>query len=87
MTTTTTKRYAYRKGQLRTLKTGIDLDAYQRDHPDAYILRAGTKLPCDAKLERWISDCVCPALDGCRVETDGICQHGLPSWLMALGYI
>jgi hypothetical protein len=38
-------------------------------------------------LERWSFDGVAKSLDGCRVEPDGTCIHGTPSWLLALGYI
>lgn len=27
------------------------------------------------------------ATDGCTVEPDGICEHGHPSWLIAMGLI
>jgi hypothetical protein len=39
------------------------------------------------QIELWITDSVVDATDGCRVEPDGICPHGHPSWLMYLGYI
>jgi hypothetical protein len=29
----------------------------------------------------------CEATDGCFVEPDGTCEHGQPSWLLALGVI
>ena len=29
----------------------------------------------------------CDATDGCYVETDGVCEHGYPSWMLYLGYI
>jgi hypothetical protein len=29
----------------------------------------------------------CEATDGCWVEPDGHCEHGQPSWLLALGLI
>jgi hypothetical protein len=29
----------------------------------------------------------CEATDGCVVEPDGTCEHGQPSWLLALGLI
>lgn len=45
------------------------------------------KQPSIATLEKYTYDSVCPATDGCRVEPDGICQHGYPSWLIYLGYI
>ena len=38
-------------------------------------------------LEEWCFDGVAEALDGCPVEVDGSCPHGLPSWLRALGLV
>ena len=43
--------------------------------------------PDDATLHHWIIDGVAEALDGCRVEPDGYCEHGEPSWLIQLGLI
>lgn len=45
------------------------------------------KPPSLATMERWVSNGVAKATDGCRVEPDGHCQHGKPSWLIKLGYI
>lgn len=45
------------------------------------------KPPSIKTMERWISDGVARATDGCRVEPDGTCQHGCPSWLIRLGYM
>ena len=45
------------------------------------------KPPSLKTMERWISDGVARATDGCRVEPDGTCEHGAPSWLRRLGYI
>ena len=45
------------------------------------------KQPSIKKLERWVFDGVAEATDGCRVEPDGTCEHGKPSWLVYLGYI
>ncbi|MGF6881716.1 hypothetical protein ABH933_001227 [Nocardia sp. GP40] len=39
------------------------------------------------KLEEWAVDSVAEATDGCEVEPDGTCEHGRPSWLLALGLI
>lgn len=33
------------------------------------------------------NDSIVSATDGCRVEPDGICPHGHPSWLLRLGLI
>ena len=49
--------------------------------------KATTKAPSIKTMERWTSDGVARATDGCRVEPDGICQHGHMSWIMRLGYI
>jgi hypothetical protein len=38
-------------------------------------------------LMKWSFDGVCDAIDGCRVEPDGTCPHGYPSWLLARGLI
>ncbi len=38
-------------------------------------------------LEEWMMDGGCEATDGCWVEQDGVCEHGHPSWLLAMGMI
>ena len=43
--------------------------------------------PSDEQLGEWMMDGVCEAVDGCRVEPDGTCEHGSPSWLLQLGMI
>lgn len=30
---------------------------------------------------------VTKALDGCKVELDGTCPHGLPSWHLVMGWV
>ena len=45
------------------------------------------KRPSIATMERWLDSGVAKATDGCRVEPDGRCPHGCPSWLLVLGYI
>jgi hypothetical protein len=32
-------------------------------------------------------DGVVKAQDGCRVEPDGHCEHGSPSWLLVIGIV
>jgi len=49
--------------------------------------KATGRSPSLAKLERWSNDGVAKATDGCRVEPDGVCEHGHVSWLRRLGYI
>jgi hypothetical protein len=43
--------------------------------------------PTMEELEEWVSDGVAEATDGCRIEPDGVCEHGHPSWLIRLGLI
>jgi hypothetical protein len=44
--------------------------------------------PSLEELQRQIEeDGGCEATDGCFVEPDGTCEHGQPSWLLALGLI
>ena len=46
-----------------------------------------TDRPSDDQIERWVYDSVVDATDGCRVEADGRCPHGHPSWLLAVGLV
>ncbi len=77
-------RYFYRGERVRRLKEGVSATDYMAKHPDAVPC---CKPPGESRLEEWANDGVCEALDGCRVEPDGTCQHGKPSWLMALGFV
>ena len=45
------------------------------------------KRPSLATMEKWMENGVAKATDGCRVEPDGHCPHGHPSWLLQLGLI
>lgn len=48
---------------------------------------ATEKRPSIAKMERWSSNGIVNATDGCHVEPDGYCPHGHASWMLRLGYI
>jgi hypothetical protein len=78
------RAYFYRGGQVRRLKEGTDIAEYRDRHPDA--IRC-CKPPCISTLERWEEDGIGHAIDGCRVEPDGDCEHGLPSWLKVMAFI
>lgn len=45
------------------------------------------KRPSVGTMERWMSNGVAKATDGCSVEPDGHCEHGKPSWLIVEGVI
>ena len=68
----------------RRLKAGVTLESYQIKFPNAKQVCAP---PSMKTMERWVSNGVAKATDGCRVEPDGICQHGAESWIRALGWI
>lgn len=74
--------YSKERG-VRTLKEGITLAQYQEKYPSAIQV----KPPTVKTMERWMDDGVAKAVDGCRVEPDGECSHGYPSWLVAYGLI
>jgi hypothetical protein len=38
-------------------------------------------------MEKWVENGIARAIDGCKVEPDGICAHNKPSWLIALNLI
>lgn len=48
---------------------------------------AEARMPDLATLMEWEAEGGCEATDGCWVESDGVCPHGHPSWLLALGLI
>ena len=68
---------------LRKVKDEVTLGLVKKLAPDTIEV----ELPSDKQLEKWSMDGVAKAVDGCRVEPDGICPHGYPSWLLALGLI
>lgn len=73
--------YALRDDKVRTLKPDVDLRTYFEKYPDAKPLR---KVPTLATLEYWYVTNRSRAVDGCKVEAEGYCQHGSPCWILAL---
>ncbi|WP_037898470.1 hypothetical protein [Streptomyces sp. NRRL S-920] len=47
----------------------------------------GAGMPSIEQMQSWMSDGGAEARDGCWVEPDGTCEHGSPSWLLAIGVI
>ena len=55
---------------------------------DGLIVIPDASEPSVTTLMHWETDHGhCQAIDGCRVEPDGQCPHGYPSWLLAMGLI
>jgi len=69
---------------LRELKPDITLADYRAKYPTAIEIK---KVPTLATLKRWDNDGMCKTPDGCKVEPDGMCEHGYPSWLLIMGWI
>ena len=78
--------YMLINGHVRRIKPEITVEQMRERHPDMTIEKCCAP-PCMATMERWVSNGVARALDGCRVEPDGTCEHGKPSWLISLGFI
>lgn len=74
----------WRDGQVRVLKQGVAFSTYKAKFPDAI---KATKAPTIKTLEGWLFKGVVKAVDGCKVEPDGTCPHGCPSWAMYLGIV
>ncbi len=85
----TKKITIWREHRILTIKDGMTIEAlnaggYFERHPDAKVTNSR---PTDATIEKWSETGTARALDGCKVEEDGTCLHGFPSWLLALKLI
>ncbi len=71
------------------VKDGVNVDemiSRWAARPDMWRVRRPS-FPSERTLERWISDGVARAVDGCLVEADGVCPHGAPAWPRVMGII
>jgi len=73
-------------GRVRSIKAEYSIEFMRNKYPKLNI-QACKAPPTIRTMEKWISDGVAKATDGCKVEPDGICPHGCESWLLALGWI
>ena len=71
---------------VRNYKEHVTSDYLKEKHPDREYIKI-KHVPGIKTLEDWSYNSGCEAIDGCWVEPDGICEHGKPSWLLALGMI
>jgi hypothetical protein len=64
-----------------------DTPPHRQPHPNRKEVNP-MRRPSLKELQRQLEeDGGCEAIDGCLVEPDGTCEHGQPSWLLALGLI
>lgn len=77
----------------RTLKLKQEaFDTLVTVAPNVYRSAAGNlytskKVPGIRTLEKYSDDAVAKTPCGCRVEPDGTCGHGVPSWMLIAGVI
>ena len=71
------------------LKQDVTFEQYKVKWPDAVRITDTQykKKPSVKVMTKWMMDGVAKATDGCRVEPDGVCSHGHPSWLLLLNVI
>lgn len=88
----TKKQYVYLSkdgaGKVFSLKEGVS----KEDFKDKYESKGFTvtfcgKPPSIKTLEKYSDDGVAKTPCGCRVEPDGTCVHGNPSWMIIQGVI
>lgn len=61
---------------------GIESDRPTELFCDRFCRAAYYDYPTNEELKSWaVFDGNCEATDGCRVEPDGECPHGFPSWV------
>lgn len=71
---------------LGRIKAGLDINEVLRRHPDWK--RVTRKPPTLVTVARRAALSETNyATDGCKVEPDGVCQHGHPSWALVYGVI
>ena len=74
--------YSHERG-LRRLREPEMFDGYKEKYPSAIRVAC----PSARTVRKYCVDLVVKAVDGCKVEPDGTCEHGYPSWLLALRLI
>lgn len=89
---------ALRNRDLKTSRHHMKQATYHMDMVDktssegvpfskASVTAAASKPPSIKTMEKWMDTGIAKATDGCKVEPDGYCSHGKPSWLLVLGLI
>lgn len=63
------------------------LEGYEPDCRRRVKVSLKHRQPTMRTMEKWIINGIAKAIDGCRVEPDGRCEHNAPSWLLTLGLI
>lgn len=72
--------YSKERG-LRRIRPDISFEEYREKVPTAIHIK---KVPSLKTLMKWEQDGYCKTPCGCKVEVDGACVHGNPSWLIIL---
>lgn len=82
------KTYLLVNGNVRTVKEGVNPTTAIANLEAKGLTVQKIKSPPSIKtMEKWVCDGIARATDGCKIEPDGVCQHGHKSWLLVLGYM
>jgi hypothetical protein len=58
------------------------------NHPDTVSINGKrVKTPSKPTIHKWLRNGYAQTPDGCKVELDGRCHHGLYSWMIYLWFI
>jgi hypothetical protein len=71
-------------GAWRFLKLSAEEKAISQGYR---IVKRNVAPPSLRTLEKYSENGIARAMDGCKVEPDGTCMHGAPSWLLKMGLI
>ncbi|OQX85673.1 MAG: hypothetical protein B6D55_07060 [Candidatus Omnitrophica bacterium 4484_70.2] len=67
------------------IKDGVSIETViQKLYSKGYIDGVAPEF---STLMKWQNEGIARTPDGCRVEPDGICQHGYKSWLLIYGLL
>ena len=74
------------------LRSGVNFADFCKKHPNSSIHKITYDININDpkqmdKLQNMVFDGTCFTPDGCIVEPDGSCEHGLKSWLLIYGLI
>ena len=82
------KNFILLNGQVRTIKEGVEpAAAIANLQAKGHKVQRCGKPPTVAIMEKWMSNGLAKATDGCEVELDGKCSHGCDSWMIVIGVI
>lgn len=88
------KQYVYKyrdnkeAGSIRLLKPEVCFETYANKQKEKGFNVIKTKRPSLNTLEKCVDNGIARSVDGCcQIELDGVCEHGYPSLVRAMGLV